>query len=231
MCTSIVSNRKNTIVGWNLDILDMEHRVVAEEDKVYIAINDKTEGWMPLFGANARGDFVAMPTCWPYDKRSDPTRADDRNIIMLDIDLLLEKRTLEEIQQIVQNEPVYSVPGVTFQAQLSDGDGNVLQIVPGQGNRYYKRPVYSVLTNFSPFKGESEKHPWMGLDRYEKAVAMLDAASDDFSVRDCFAILKAAAQTVCPTVVSMVFDVGENTVYWCENRDWSQIESKKMRHV
>lgn len=62
MCTSIVSNRKNTIVGWNLDILDMEHQVVAEADKVYIAINDKTEGWMPLFGANARGDFVAIST-------------------------------------------------------------------------------------------------------------------------------------------------------------------------
>ena len=62
MCTSIVSNRKKTIVGWNLDILDMEYRVVVEEDKVYIAILDEKEGWLPLFGANARGDFVAMPT-------------------------------------------------------------------------------------------------------------------------------------------------------------------------
>ena len=40
MCASIVSNRKKTIVGWNLDILDMEYRVVVEEDKVYIAILD-----------------------------------------------------------------------------------------------------------------------------------------------------------------------------------------------
>lgn len=37
MCTSIVSNRKKTIVGWNLDILDMEYKVVAEDEMVYIA--------------------------------------------------------------------------------------------------------------------------------------------------------------------------------------------------
>ena len=94
MCTSIVSNRKKTIIGWNLDILDMEYKVVAENDKVFIAINDKTEGWLPLFGANGRGDFVAMPTCWPFDKRSDPVSADCRNIIMINIDLLLGKKTL-----------------------------------------------------------------------------------------------------------------------------------------
>lgn len=41
MCTSIVSNRKKSIVGWNLDILDKEHKIVADDDKVYIAINDK----------------------------------------------------------------------------------------------------------------------------------------------------------------------------------------------
>lgn len=104
MCASIVSNRKKTIVGWNLDILDMEYRVVVEEDKVYIAILDEKEGWMPLFGANAMGDFVAMPTCWPSDDRSDPKSADVHNIIMLDINLLLGKRTLDELRNTVEHE-------------------------------------------------------------------------------------------------------------------------------
>ncbi len=27
MCTSIIHNGKKTIVGWNLDILDMEYKV------------------------------------------------------------------------------------------------------------------------------------------------------------------------------------------------------------
>ena len=228
MCTSIVSNRNKTIIGWNLDITDMEHKVTVQDDKVYIAVNDKTEGWMPLFGANAYGDFVAMPTCWPYDNRSDPGGADCLNIIMLDIDLLLGKKSFDEIRRLVQSKPVYSVPGVTFQAQLSDSHGNVLQIVPGQGCNYLQKPVYSVMTNFSPFKGESEKHPWMGLDRYKEAARRLKDAKDDFDVRDCFEILKSTSQTVCPTVVSMVFDVGDNTVYWCENREWGSIKEKKL---
>lgn len=228
MCTSIVHNGKKTIVGWNLDILDMEYKVVAEERRVYIAILDKTEGWLPLFGANARGDFVAMPTCWPYDERSNPTDKKCKNIINLDIDLLLENKSFQEIKDIVETSPVCSVPGVTFQAQLSDKNGNILQIIPGQGYRYKERPRYSVLTNFSPFKGDSEQHPWMGLDRYEKAVFMLESSENDFDVSDCFEILKSTAQTVCPTVVSMVFDVTDNIVYWCENREWNNVSCRQL---
>ena len=58
MCTSIVSNGRKTIVGWNLDILDMDYKIVAESDKVYIASNDEKEGWLPLFGANAEGNVL-----------------------------------------------------------------------------------------------------------------------------------------------------------------------------
>lgn len=228
MCTSIVVNRKHTIVGWNLDILDMEHRVRPTDDGVYIEVNDKTEGWMPLFGANRRGDFVGMPTCWPADKRSDPAGPGE-NVIMLDIDLLLQKKTLQEIREIVEKGPVYSVPGLTFMSALSDREGNVLHIIPGQGVRYYEKPDHAVLTNFSPFKQDSETHPWMGWDRYHKAEEMILAATEDFGVEDCFGILRAVAQEVCPTVVSMVFDVDENTVYWCEDRNWDKVNQVRWK--
>ncbi|MBR0104716.1 MAG: hypothetical protein IJM06_03835 [Firmicutes bacterium] len=228
MCTSIVVNKKKTIVGWNLDILDMEYRVRPAEDGVFIEINDPKEGWLPLFGANSRGDFVGMPTCWPFDERSDPAR-EGENIIMLDIDLLLQKKTLKEIREIAENNPVYSIPGVTFMSALSDKDGNVLHIIPGQGSLYFEKPEYKILTNFSPFKQDSELHPWMGWDRYKKAESMLEGAAEDFDVKDCFEILKAVSQEVCPTVVSMVYDVGEKTVYWCENRNWDGIRTAKLK--
>ena len=227
MCTSFVVNKKKTIVGWNLDLLDMEYRVHSDVEGVYIEINDATEGWMPLFGANRRGDFVGMPTCWPYDDRSNPTE-DSVNVIHLDIDLLLQKKTMEEVRQIAENRHVCSIPGVTFMSALSDKDGNVLHIIPGQGRLYYEKPEYAILTNFSPFKQDSEKHPWMGWDRYQKADEMLKEANEDFDVKDCFEVLKAVSQEVCPTVVSMVFDVNENTVYWCENRDWNNINVRKI---
>ena len=129
VCTSIVHNGRKTVIGWNLDILDMEYRVSPCSQGVYIEINDKTEGWLPLFGANARGDFVAMPTCWPYDQRSDPDGADSQNILMLDIDLLLQKKTFEQIKDFAERFDICSVPGVTFQAQLTDRGGNVLSLI------------------------------------------------------------------------------------------------------
>lgn len=229
MCTSIVVNKNKTIVGWNLDLLDMEYRVSPCDEGVYIEVNDAVEGWMPLFGANARGDFVGMPTCWPHDTRSDPSGTEE-NVIMLDIDLLLQKKTLQEVRDIAERRPVCSIPGLTFMSALSDADGNVLHIIPGQGSCYYEKPAYKVLTNFSPFKQDTEKHPWMGWDRFHTAEAMLEEAGDVFDVQDCFAILRAVAQEVCPTVVSMVFDVQERTVYWCENRDWEVVKSRPLRY-
>ncbi|MBR0092263.1 MAG: hypothetical protein IJP92_11240 [Lachnospiraceae bacterium] len=228
MCTSIVVNRNKTIVGWDLDLLDMEYRVRPYAEGVFIEINDAKEGWMPLFGANVRGDFVGMPTCWPYDARSDPDGADCENVIMLDIDLLLRKKTLQEICDIVKTKPVYSIPGVTFMSSLSDADGNVLHIVPGQGWKYYEKPTYKILTNFSPLKQEAEQHPWMGRDRYHAAEEILKAANTDFDVDECFEVLKAVSQEVCPTVVSMVFDVTERTAYWCEHRRWDIICRQRL---
>lgn len=227
MCTSIVVNKKKTLAGWNLDLKDMEYRVTARPEGVYIEINDPAEGWMPLFGANSRGDFVGMPTCWPYDAASDPKEGAE-NVILLDMDLLLQRKTFDEICQIVSRRPVASVPGLTFMGALSDAEGNVLHIVPGHGFLKYEKPDHCVLTNFSPFGGTEAAHPLMGRDRFEKAEAMLKNAKSDFGTEDCFDVLEAVSQEVCPTVVSMVFDVSERTVYWFEDRLRQNMRSHKL---
>ena len=98
-------------------------------------------------------------------------------------------------------------------------NGDVIHIVPGQGSEYYEKPKYKIMTNFSPYKQDKEKHNWMGWDRYKKAEEMIKNATEDFDIKDCFEILESVSQTVCPTVVSMVFDVSDNTVYWCEYRN------------
>lgn len=227
MCTSFTVNKKKSFVGWNLDILDMEYRVRPADEGVFIEINDAKEGWLPLFGVNSRGEFVGMPTCHPFDERSNP-KEDGPITMMLDIDLLLQKKSFEEIKNLAERGPVYSLSGVTFMSSLTDAEGNVLHIIPGQGYRYYEKPEYVVLTNFSPFKGDSEKHPWMGMDRYQIATRMLSEAGDDFDVRDCFEVLKACSQEICPTVVSMVLDINDRRVYWCENRRWDSVEVKNI---
>ncbi|MDR2974230.1 MAG: hypothetical protein LBV00_05890 [Propionibacteriaceae bacterium] len=87
------------------------------------------------------------------------------------------------------------------------------------------------MTNFSVFKGDREQHPWMGWDRYNTAVSMLEKASDGFDVGDCFEVLRATAQEACPTVVSMVLDGAANTVYWCENQEWGRVSKKTMANL
>ena len=45
MCTSIVVNKNKTIVGWNLDLLDMEYRVSpADETRNNGETTDREEG-------------------------------------------------------------------------------------------------------------------------------------------------------------------------------------------
>ena len=228
MCTSIVSNQGKTLLGWNLDILEMEYRITATEHRVSIDIHDSGQ-WLPLFGANSRGEFINMPTCWPYDSRSDPAGPDRPTLPATNIDLLLGNTTLEEVRRrLGEGDRISSLPGVTYQAQYSDREGNVLQVVPGQGYSYQERPAFSVVTNFSPFKGDREQHPWMGWDRYNTAVELLEQAGARLDVPGCFDILKATAQTVCPTVVSMVFDPGESCVYWCEKQQWDKIGQHRL---
>jgi len=86
------------------------------------------------------------------------------------------------------------------------------------------------MTNFSPFKGNSDEHPWMGWERYQTAVEIRGKqdSSFDFEVSDCFELLKRTSQTQCPTVISMLFDVSERMVYWCEKRNWDDIMKQKI---
>lgn len=228
MCTSIVTNFKKPIIGWNLDLLNMQWKVETSNDNVSIYLLDAKEGWLPLFGVNNRGDFVAMPTCYPFDNRSNKIVENQINLLNLDIDILTKKKTINEALELAKKNLICSVDGITFQAQISSKQGDSLIIVPGQGYKYLVKPKFFVLTNFSPFKMDKELHPWMGLDRYNKAMEMLKNSSIDFSINDMFSILKATSQEICPTIVSMVFDASENTLYWCERREWNNIKVKKF---
>ncbi len=230
MCTSIVKNGNKTIVGFNLDILGMQHRVNASKGHVFIEIFDEQNGWLPLFGVNNRGDFVGMPTCHPYDSRSDQSSPEQISVLMADIDLLLKKMSFADLKALAENGSIHSFPQVTWQMQISDRQGNVLRHTPGQGCEYLEKPAYCVMTNFSPWKVRRDEHPWSGADRYAVAEKMLKESSDNFDVADAFSVLKAASQEVCPTVVSIVYDAAEHMAYWCENRQWDEICSQKFEN-
>ena len=67
-----------------------------------------------------------------------------------------------------------------------------------------------------------------GWDRYNTAKEELEKADVDFDVDDCFKVLKDVAQVICPTVVSMVYDITDRKIYWCENREWKNIRQRSF---
>ena len=80
------------------------------------------------------------------------------------MDLLLQRKTLKEIRRIAEARPIFSVPDVNFMGALSDAEGNVLHLIPGQGFRYYERPKYQILTNFPPLsRAECRTRGWAGI--------------------------------------------------------------------
>ena len=66
----------------------------------------------------------------------------------------------------------------------------------------------------------------MGLDRYNLANELLSKTDDYFDVQDLFDVLSKVAQTICPTVVSMVYDANDNKVYWCLDRKYNDIKQR-----
>lgn len=231
MCTSIVVNKNKTIVGFNFDNPGWKYKLVTKADSVYVAVLADTSFWDPIIGCNSRGDFVNLPAMNPGVKAGE--YVEGRGHYFIDREnakVLLGKRTFDELVDLVKSNPIINEPNCSLQSQNSDSHGNVLQIFPGLGYRYVPRPSFSVLSNFQLMVEEKEHHPWAGVDRYERANQILKYATNAFDVKDMFALLKAVCQPSggAPTEVSMVFDVTNRTVYWCENREWGRISKQVL---
>jgi hypothetical protein len=228
MCTSIVVNQKKTLVGFNFDNPGLKYHVVTKNKAFYISLLVNGKLWEPCFGCNARGDFVNVPSMNPGVKES-LYPGEGKAYHFLDrenLRLLLKQITFDELKALVQANPIYNEKDFSLQAQDSDKEGNVLQIFPGLGYKIFAKPAYSVLANFQLMRHEVTPHPWAGVDRYEKANALLAKANADFDVPDMFNVLKAVAQEDggAPTAVSIVFDPASLMVYWCLNRKWDEID-------
>jgi hypothetical protein len=233
MCTSIVVNQKKTLAGFNFDNPGWKYHLVTKNKAFYISLL-VGKLWEPCFGCNSRGDVVNLPAMNPGVKEGYYQAGPSLHYIdKINLDLLLERITFAQLVDLVQHNPIYNEEHLSLQAQDSDKDGNVLQIFPGLGFKILAKPAYSVLTNFQLMKEEKEHHPWAGVDRYEKANALLKDAKDDFSVNDLFAILKAVAQEEggAPTAVSFVFDVEAKTVFYCENRHFDDIQTLRFEQM
>jgi hypothetical protein len=226
MCTSIVFNGKQTLIGFNFDNPGLKYHVVKKNKAFYISLLVNDHLWEPCFGCNSRGDFLCLPALNPGVKASAyPGEGDYRFLDRENLKVLLEQTTFADLEKLVVQYPFYNEAGFSLQAQDSDKDGNVVQIFPGLGYKILAKPAYSVLTNFQLMTKENIHHPWAGVDRYEKANAVLAEAKDTFSAQDMMALLKEVAQTSggAPTAVSIVFVPEEKRILYVENQHWDSV--------
>lgn len=236
MCTSIVVNKSKTLVGFNFDNPGWKYHIVTKNKAFYVSLL-VGKLWEPCFGCNARGDFVNLPAMNPGVKEGYYRPGSGLFYIdKINLDLLLEKISFQQLVDIVKTNPIYNEKRCSLQSQDSDENGNILQIFPGLGYKIIEKPAYSVLTNFQLMQEEKSHHPWAGVDRYEKANARLKEAKDDFSASDLMALLQEVAQQSggAPTAVSFVYDVESKTVTYCENRRYDDIRTlvfNAMGHV
>src|SRR5574344_2222794 len=228
MCTSIVVNGKKTLFAFNFDNPGWKYHIVTKNKAFYISLLVNEKLWTPTFGCNARGDFATLPGMNPGVKEGYYQKGNNLHYIdQINLAFLLERTSLSELTEIVKANPIYNEEHLSLQAQDADKEGNVLQIFPGLGYKILAKPAYSVLTNFQLMQEESVHHPWAGVDRYEKANALLKDAKEDFDVPNMFALLKATAQESggAMTDVSVVYDSQANKVYWCLNRHFDDIDT------
>ncbi len=163
MCTSIVSNRGKTLVGWNLDILDMEYRITVLKERVSIDIYDDGR-WLPLFGSNSRGEFINMPTCWPYDSRSDPAGPDCRTVPQTNSDLLLGNTTIGEVRRYLGEGGGYTAsPASPTRPSIPTGRGTCCKSSPARGTHGRSAPLFRSSPTFPPSRGTGNSTPgWAG---------------------------------------------------------------------
>jgi hypothetical protein len=234
MCTSIVFNGNKTIVGFNFDNSYWKYRIVASPLRVFLKVKVREGLWEPIIGVNRQGDFVNYPQMNPLAPAGVYRRSGIyKRIDMINRELLFGKRSFADTVSLVKTSPLCNEPQCSLQAQDSNRFGDVLQIEPGIGHSFLKRPRLAVMTNFQlSHESETKNHPWGGYDRYVLAKKMLNEAMDDFDVSSAFEVLKAVSQSrvECPTQWSVVYDASAHKVYWCENREWDQKREQLLSH-
>lgn len=124
------------------------------------------------------------------------------------------------------------IPDPAMHSLLSDREGRVLMIEPGNGYAEITEND-AVMSNFAmlrlPEDFTEEKFGYYGVDRYQTAMKMLRDAGSGFTPEYGMSILNAVKQEqYAPTRVSFVYSQNENRVYYTLERDFAQIKTHQF---
>lgn len=236
MCTGFVRKGKDMIVGFNMDINvgAFNYEVVANKEQFYVEIKDNQAGSIKAHGINHLGNFANQLNNMNFTKA--PFRFGEDVVPLYKIvdDYISGKISYGDILKMVNEkeivnmpEQAINIPCVAMHSLIADREGHIMILEPGNGYSVIQEK-YAALSNFtfleSPADLIPESYGYYGKDRYDKAMEILRASNDDFSVQDGLALLNAVKQTgTWATRVSFVYSNNENAVYYVIENDFDHV--------
>lgn len=229
MCTAIAKKGSDLIYGFNLDIdpAVWNFRLYLTKKLFSVGITVGSTTYY-THGVNSSGQFGNVP--YMNGEAFVPPKGRKRERIDLLTDKYIRgKYSFGDVERILAEKTVVSIPAATMHSLIGNGNGELLIIEPGYGCRRVESN-YAVLSNFPVLAAlEDYSNPFYGKDRYDKAESVLMQSDDRFSVSDALELLNAVKQSgQWGTKVSFVYSGNENAVYYCLNGDFTKVECHRF---
>ncbi len=255
MCTAFVRYGRDYICGFNMDINveALEWRLLMDENRFAVALRmadpanfvpegtsippvytDSEGGMLRIHGVNRQGCFAGQLNNMRFAKAPFEIGENCVPLYHLVDGFIRGRYKLSEVEGLAREkkvvnlpEGVVGIPDMGMHALMSDGDGHILVVEPGNGVAAISES-YAVMANFAvlelPGDFAPESFGYYGKDRYDTALSILRESDDDFSVSDGLGLLDAVKQTGrWGTRVSFVYSGNENTVYYAIEHDFADI--------
>ena len=244
MCTAFVRRGKDVIAGFNMDINPeaFEYDIFANSKEFYIGLKTHivSHPVIKIHGVNSKGNFANQLNNMDFYKVPYEESINSISIDRIVDDYISDKITFDDIKTITDIKEVTQIPNgavdmptIAFHSLITDSKGRIMMLEPGNGYSIIKEK-YAVLSNFSmlelPEDLTSEKYGYYGKDRYDIAMECLKNSTDEFSVTDGFSILNKVKQVGnWATRVSFVYSRNENSVYYCIDGEFNDINKHTFR--
>lgn len=242
MCTAFVRRGNDVICGFNMDINigAFDYDIYAERDAFYVGMKvPKSDIVVRIHGVNSKGYFANQLNNMdfhksPYKKGKDNVSLDYliHRFLLGELDFYSLKKIAEEKKITQMQTGILDMPTIAFHSLITDCTDKIMILEPGNGFSVIT-DKYAVLSNFSllelPENLDDEHRSYYGKDRYDIAMRHLRNSTDDFSVEDGLRILQDVKQTGnWATRVSFVYSRNNNTVYYCLDGQFNQIEQHML---
>lgn len=221
MCTAIAFKGNDLLYGFNLDIdLNVwKHDVYMTKKYFSVGITVGSTTYL-THGVTADGVFADIPYM-NGPQEIYPVGTKKHRIDLVVNKILRGKMNLSEVREILGTEGqcIASPKNLSFHSLFGDSNGNFLVVEPGIGYKDLENH-YGLITNFPVLQEGDYSQVYYGVDRYEKAKAGLEAATNAFNAEEALDLLYSVRQEgEWATRVTFVYSRNNNAVYYYLNNE------------